>query len=284
MILRSIAIGLVATLIYAITVSVFASRVPRAAPTQHQANIVRLELIWHAKQPPQNVLVGTSLAARLSPTLLRGRIGNAAQSASGPMTGLAFVESMKRLPQRVFVEVNMLHQPVDQATVDYFRREPASTLREILPFLRQSEQPVNVATSWLNSRRPEPVDRVRPERLAMALEFLSSQNQQVRSEAALERELNELCGALKRIKQRGCEVVLVEFPLHPAVKSAPRYRQTFDALARAFPERNWRWIRPNASEIYETVDGLHLTSDAAARFSSYLLEQSGLSVASSTSR
>ena len=167
----------------------------------------------------------------------------------------------------------MLHRSFDRSTVDYFTLQPMRWLRETLPFLRQAEQPVNLAVAWLMDRRGEPVNRMRPEQLALGLAYISQQNREIMPPKEFTEALDRLDGCLRGLRARGVDVVLVEFPLHPDVRNSPLYRQIFDGLAERFPIPEWEWLRPEPGVSYEVTDGLHLTTESAQRFADELLRR-----------
>ncbi|MBC8011666.1 MAG: hypothetical protein H7067_16400 [Burkholderiales bacterium] len=255
---------------YAVAVGFFAAAVPRVGPTQHQANIIRIERVWHADHAPDALLAGTSLAARLPASVLDPEMESIAQSATGPMTALLLTAQMEKLPKLVYVEVNMLHQGVDEEALEYFTRQPMASLREIIPVLRQSEQPVNLLLSALVAKRPESETKFDAEKLKFGLQYLFVQNQSVLSQDKIESKVGELRRVLLDLRVRGAEVVLVEFPFSPEVRGAPRYQQSFAVLNAVFPSAEWAWVRSPDGIDWQMTDGLHLTTPSAVDFARLL--------------
>ena len=266
MIIRSLLFSCGLALVYAVAVGFFAAGVPRAGPTQHQANIIRIERVWHAKHAPNALLVGTSLAVRLPASVLGPEMESIAQSATGPMTGLLIAAQMAQVPKIIDVEVNMLHQGVDEEALEYFTRQPMAKLREMIPVLRQSEQPVNLLLSALVAKRPETETKFDAEKLQFGLHYLYAQNKSLLEADNLEVKIGELKRVLLDLRARGSKVVLVEFPFSPEVRGAPRYQQSFSALYSAFPSSEWAWVRSPDGGVWQTTDGLHLTTSAAIHF------------------
>ncbi len=270
MISRSLFLTLGLALLYSAALKGCFGDIPRSGFTQHQANVIRVERVWHRKAAADTVLVGTSLAARLPGSALGSRFDSIAQSATGPMTGLKLVERMPHAPRLLYVELNMLHQGLDHEVLDYFGSEPMASLRSWLPLLRQSEQPVNLFLSWVTSRRPEAPAAGDESRLATGLAYLKPQNETEMSPDVLKSKIEELKRCLAGLRSRGVEIVLVEFPVHPQVRASRRYTQNFNALSEAFPDRDWAWVRPPMDKDWPVTDGLHLTSAAAEAFARVL--------------
>lgn len=271
MIIRSLLFSCGLALVYAMAVGYFAAGIPRVGPTQHQSNIIRIERVWHRAKSADALLVGTSLAARLPDLVINQQIDSIAQSATGPMTGLLLADILPTPPRSVYVEVNMFHQGVDHEALAYFSRQPMAALREFVPILRQSEQPINLLISALLAQHAEPAIIFDPNKLRFGLDYLASQNQQTLSVVVLETRLVDFKKVLTSLRSKGIHIVLVEFPLHPEVRNSPRYIQSFDALSAAFPASEWEWVHPPAASKWEFTDGLHLTTASAVDFAQLLL-------------
>ena len=271
MIARSLLLILALALLYSAALEWCFGSITRGGFTQHQANVIRVERVWHRKVATDTILVGTSLAARLPDSILGPAVDSLAQSATGPMTGLVLVECMPIPPRCIYVEINMLHQGVDRETIDYFRCEPMASLRTWMPLLRQSEQPVNLFLSWITARRPDAPAVADQSRLNAGLAYLRSQNETEMAPDVLNGKIDELRRSLRELRARGVKIVLVEFPLHKEVRGSRRYTQNFRALNEAFPDRDWAWVRP-PNEEWPVTDGLHLTSEAAAAFARVLVK------------
>ena len=269
MIARAIITALVLTGVYAAALSRFPASVSRKGATVHQSNIVLAEEVIHARRHPPNLLVGSSLTARLAPEMLGPEFASLAIQGGSAQTGLEIIRRSHLPVRRAFVEANLLFLPPDAEVLDYLYSYPMGALRDRLPFLRQSGQPVNLLLSLVQKNKSSVSFAYNQEQFSFAIDHWRKiwadelpPGQAARLEAAKT--------AIDALAASGVEVILVEYPHDPAVLSLP-YAKSVRALVQGrFPEGQYHWLRGDPQRAYQTTDGLHLSTESAKVFAAQI--------------
>ena len=85
----------------------------------------------------------------------------------------------------------------------------------------------------------------------------------------LSARMHEVREMIDGLRQNGTQIVLVEMPIDPRLRSSARMRQVFDAAEQAMPEGRYTWFHPPPGD-YRTVDGEHMMKSRARRFAEML--------------
>lgn len=234
---------------------------------------------------PAAVIVGTSIAYRLSPDFLRGNdlgpaIDNLAFGAGSAATGIEILLRKGALPRVVIVEANLAFHASDPNLLRDLVAEPRRTLRRYLPALRTENRPIDllVASSWLALRpliagQPA-VDAAEPDipnfasRLAVTLSRNDTVSEALRKE--IETGIETTGELVDTLLARNVRVVLVQFPQHPAIEASSRFHRVRAGMEARFPRDRYEWfIVPDAAS-YRTDDGIHLTRASGRRLAAVL--------------
>jgi hypothetical protein len=234
---------------------------------------------------PAAVIVGTSIAYRLSPGFLQGNdlgpaMYNLAFGAGSAATGIEILLRKDTQPRVVIVETNLGYHAADPNLLRELVTEPRPTLRRYLPALRAENRPVDllVTSSWsalrtLTFGRRVPVDaepdiRDFSDRLAVTLPRNNTISEALRAEIKSGIETTgELVDALVA---RNVRVVLVQFPVHPSIAASGRHRQVRARMEARFPPDRYEWFAIPDATSYHTDDGVHLTRASGRRLASVL--------------
>ncbi|MCX7869745.1 MAG: hypothetical protein N2322_07310 [Terrimicrobiaceae bacterium] len=240
------------------------------AESNLQANLSRISRYLSTPEP-ENVLVGSSVAGRLLPEYFREHgveVLNLGLDGSRPLFVFEILEKHERLPRRVLLETSGLFLPLG-ANDEILRQAVASPTmgmsRVFFPF-RPENRPVSVLYERLKSLR----------------EFLTEGRSQpalpppsaaVSSNPELPATYPEIRNHVRKLKEAGTEVVLVDIPRgagwaggagHAAKHLA---RELGLRLLEAGPA-----IYESSGEVLRFSDGLHLDAPSARRVASWLVE------------
>jgi len=122
-----------------------------------QANLSRIGQ-YDFEPPPENLILGSSLSARLLPSLFpagSGGFGNLALDGAGVPMGLEIVKKRKERPLRIYLEANSIffrslhnEQMLRQAISN-----PIYTMSRFLYCLRPGSRPSALLYAWLKKTR-----------------------------------------------------------------------------------------------------------------------------------
>lgn len=248
-------------------------------PDQNAYNLARAERALIGEGMLSTILVGSSLGVRLPDDWLPGDWMNLSLGGKGAATGLALVEKAGLRPARILVEINTLDQPLDQALLIEAPTPIPLALRKWIRGLRLEYRPINLLLSSFGRLRGSAHNAVASRSLESACDALPAPSvADVVSPDIVAREtqrqltapvsgdlgqrLAELKAAISRLKARGIEIVLIEWPVAPAIAAAPRQTAVRDAVKDAFPD--FKLISFPLAPL-RTEDGLHLAPVSARR-------------------
>jgi hypothetical protein len=227
---------------------------------------------------PRAAIVGSSVAFRLASDFLEsdelgGDITNLAFGGGSAATGLELVLRRNKVPEIVFVEMNIGYRGSDAALLDEVVAEPRQTMRRWLPAFRLENRPVDlVVASVANGLRglrrssegtdePDPADFAN--RLAATLADLSAVSDAQKS--AVELGYGRLQELIDRLRERNVRVVLMQLPADPAVQHSPMGAYTVAQAHKRFPQDRYEWWVIPEQGAYRTDDGQHLTRASGRR-------------------
>jgi hypothetical protein len=223
------------------------------------------------------VLVGSSLAYMLSKEYVRAdalgpEIYNLAFMGGHAATALDIIIRKAQWPRLVLVEMNIMDRGYD---LDFARRpfaQPWRAIRTAIPGFRPENRPfdLGIVALWKFLRDDLGSGVVTQPKL-------TSNPPRVDKEPPIDEFRAKIAASLAMIRDQvavlhahGVRVVLVHFPVHPAVENDPRTRYQWQKIYEAFPPDQNEWLEFDRSGSYETTDGSHLTIPSARRFAAAL--------------
>lgn len=244
-----------------------------------QENIARVEDWLFAPTPARVVIVGSSEAARLEPSMLPSDFANLSFAGGSAQTGLRILEAAIHKPAVVLVEVNdTLLREVDPDLAA--RAEPGwrNAALFAIPALRQRYQPIGILGRWLKNlsdRRigTDSLDDAPPANFAAnILPQLEDVNIPLDPTTATQRSL-QLFDRIRKLRAAGVRVLLFDPPIDPTLYNGSRrasFRREMRIMAGG---RNVIWVPDVDPFRYHTSDGVHLLPGSASRYANYLAQQ-----------
>lgn len=269
-ILRAIALAaVIVTSLYALLIAVWVPDV-RSGQDQGSDNAIAIERFLYGK-PPAAAIVGSSQAERFPAGLLGPDIANLALAGQNPLVGLSIIARGRRVPRRIYVEINHVDQPIDMALVDGAFAEPGYTLKHFVAALRTGDQPVNLAVSLLRRATRGRDDVYYAHLVDPPLHDTLIARQQLMlaqppDPALLQANLDELDRLARELTGHGAQLVFFEMPVDPALEAAPAVVAVRQAVRTAFPGDKACWNEGTPPAGLPSTDGIHLDSDTAAAF------------------
>ena len=241
---------------------------------------------------PHAVIVGSSVAARMSPDLLEADVlGPAIYDlglvGQGPASGMEVVLRRRQLPRIVFVEMNYYRVATDHAFIDQLFAEPRRTFRRWFPALRPEYRPIDLAITlsgkWMmrqlaklrstqspsgaapNATDPEREDDI--PNLSDRLALMAAHDEPPSASEAGEYDatLNAIGKLIDELKAQHVRVVLVRFPMHHVVEATHAWEYLLGRAEARFAGPAYEWLPVADPDTYRTTDGIHLTRASATR-------------------
>jgi hypothetical protein len=242
----------------------------RAYANLADRNVGEAQRILFSRPSPSVVFVGSSLGARFQYHTFDGCFQNLSLAGQSALTGLGLLAGSDLHPRTVLIETNILQRDVDRS----FIKDVERPLARHVAMFRAENRPVNLATSYLFSMRyPNELalvgateSSIDPRVVDLGLSLQVKGSDVLIDPATLQARIESFRSAIDRQRSVGAHVVLVEMPVHPALRQTPRAVQARSALRRAFPDleywdiASWTGIDP-----VRTRDGVHLSLSDAVR-------------------
>ncbi|MFT3781735.1 MAG: hypothetical protein QM790_06920 [Nibricoccus sp.] len=251
--------------------------------SQWQGNLIRAQEYSANQSVPANVIVGSSLTARLESTPLSKDFYSLSFSGGGPLTGLKIITSATSRPKLVLIETNLLMESVSDTMLANTQQPVFAPLRAHFPALRERFQPANIAVGTALERSTEYGLRALRRVISIAsvetssgaddlFQAMLAEQQKNMSrppdEVVLAQRLEQLKEQVAALGRTGTRVVFVEMPVDASLMNLPYLTTLRTKIAKTFPDIPF--VRPPASHVYRTEDALHLGKQEATVYASLL--------------
>jgi len=257
---------------------------PGTGPGQHQwqKNRILIEDYVDHRQGAPVVIVGTSLSARLYPSLLPSGYFNLALAGESIFEGLEIVKKSVKKPEYILIETNIFYKKPDKDLLEGVFNPMMLWIRKYIPSFREENQPANLLPPLLGSAsKSEAVNTKAPD--STILNTLLKQKmvdyQQVPDSNVMAQNLEQLKDYVRDFQAEGIKVILYEIPVHCKLYQTPRYLVPRQKLMTAFPEKDYRWLAMPDCGAYQYGDGEHLAFESSVKFVDWFkkaLEKSGV--------
>lgn len=227
-----------------------------------------------------NVIVGSSLSNRLIMDSLPG-IYNLSLQGQNIYDGLAVIFQKKSMPDRVFIEMNIVLGVENQTFTRSLFSPITYTIRKYFPSLRNEYQPVGqlgkIAMNAIEKIQPEskllksvPVS---PEMFEKTISLRIRDYSVTPDSLVINARKATLKKYVSELESKGATVVFFEMPVNERLSNLSMPCCIRQAFYSTFPPDKYTYISmPDCSE-YHTRDGEHLSSEEAVRYTAYFKTQ-----------
>ena len=261
-----------------------------------QSNTIKAQrYIYNRKSDIEMVLVGSSISARLNPDDISDRAVSLSMLGMSSQTGLEIVEKQKIKPSLLLIELN---DTIQKRRNDKLNTEFIGNLyhpifywiRFHLPMFRQEYQLVSTIVKPLIKALTNE-DKV----LFRFLEEGSSTNKRIDTELieklirqqiqaknypiseqstkAITEESEYMKTQIKKFKNEGVRVILMDIPNEQRVKETIMEKQLRELFRELFPKDIYEWMPEPPSRDWKTNDGIHLVTSSAKKYGNFLRTQ-----------
>ncbi|MCO4781895.1 MAG: hypothetical protein KC646_06180 [Candidatus Cloacimonetes bacterium] len=213
----------------------------------------------------KNVIVGSSLAARIQKKALVVGFSNLSFSGGSVLTGLEIIKRSDFVPKKIFVEINTIFREQDIKMLDSLFYPIWYKVKNYFPALREKNQPLNLGLTELKSvygkTHEEHMKETRNQRVYETALKLQKAEHSVEQKDYLNK-LEQLKLLLSYFETKKSEIVFFEMPVEPVLTQSKSMQHIRRVLKRAFPSKKVITSKQN----YNTSDGLHLLYKDAFAF------------------
>ncbi|AKF24358.1 hypothetical protein YH65_02315 [Sulfurovum lithotrophicum] len=259
-------------LLYNIYIAVCTPKITHYQNQWQRNTAVAQEFIYSPKA--ENIIVGSSLSARLNPTLLPPTFFNLSFSGGSVLTGLEIIKKTGYIPKRLYVETNLIFRFKSTKMINTLFYPVWWRVKAYLPALQEKYQPLNVLLSKSfcskqNSQtpaRPKGPKRYRDSKRDINIQRFNLMMKQ--RKAAYAKPLNTRnLKAVKRLihyfEKQGTQIVFFEMPIDPELANTPQAQKRRAIIKSIFKDP---WLPLPDYTQYVTADGHHLTHKSAYNY------------------
>lgn len=266
-----------------------------------QDNVIRSQdYIYHADQF-ETVIVGTSLSSVIPQEALPARTYDLALYGQSVYESMEIVKRNNQLPKTILIESNLLAKGVQGGLVDGLFLPVVSPLKKYVPSLQEKNHPVIYSLQLLRDKKegtgettsvtqvqnkPEPVQPATDEIQVAPItdpEVLQAEAAKVAQgfrnfnlppDPILLKKNTELMKQYIRwFQEKGVRIVMFEVPESTKTCESPLTTGIREASHAIAAEMQVPIFDMPDCSLYETVDGVHLNTASAARFSALLFDR-----------
>ncbi len=244
------------------------------AENNYQANAIRLSNYLYG-EPPQAVLVGTSIAGRLLPEYFAEaglKVANLGMDGAVPLTGLEIIHLRTQNPQLILLEDSILDRLPTANDQQLLSAVDSTTFQiaRFIPVMQPDYRPSSVAYTALKKWRDRTIAGI-PGRANDAPPTPTGQRNN-------SNQLRPIKDRLQPLLDAGCKVIIVHIPNRYLLdQSRPTATGKLLATELNVPHLDLAAIMAKQGDTVRYSDGLHLVAPSAKlasrRLTEYLLQQ-----------
>ncbi|SEJ39022.1 hypothetical protein SAMN05216327_109197 [Dyadobacter sp. SG02] len=244
---------------------------PPVAYRRHDP-VERCEEFVYGSRKHEAVLVGSGLLGQLESGLSQGFF-NLCFPYFGSTTGVEIIVLSQKKPDWIFIEANYIFKETDKNLIVKLFTGPWRKIKRFVPAFRKKNRPVALLRNALGYLKK--TKKTTPARLADGDElerFIRIYNQPP-DLARLEDHLEKFKTNLNTMRSRGCRIAFFEMPVHESLRHSRLFEWQRQRLNEIFAREPYHWITGGQQNEYQTIDGIHLTEESAARYTGYLMQE-----------
>lgn len=248
---------------------------------QSNGNVIKAEgFLFDKKQGNLgNVILGSSLSARLNFESSLVPSINLAFGGLSALDGLWLLKAKKCAISNLYIEVNTLNRPANIQFYEEIFSPIKYNLRLLSPVFQTRYQPVGVIKALMKYRKKS----IKYSHLNLSIikdvELDSNVVNQIKldhnvkpQKDVIRRNIETLKAACNLLELKGSKIIFFQMPLDASICQTEESIFLINELVRVFPKNKYLYIpQPNCSE-YNTVDGIHLTSQSANKYVNYFVK------------
>ena len=263
---------------------------PEWDTSEHQwhYNKIKAEKFIYQNSTYENVIVGSSLSTRLIMRDLPNNFYNLSFGGQSIYDGLEILKRSDKQPKKIFIEINVLFKPMNDAFIQSLFNPVLRAAKEQLPIMKSQNQPIGIIGNNMHVRRfvfhllngyqtvMRKIGGYNPANaagtLAGEMDFMLEQQmdayRHLPDKEMIFKSITLLSEYVSIFKHRGIQVAFFEMPVHPKLADQKRAVETRKIINTYFGKE--RIIpQPNCHE-YGTTDGVHLNLESARKYTVYL--------------
>ena len=259
-----------------------------AIQNQWQGNLVKAQQFIYTKDGYTNVIVGSSLSSKILSDSLPNTY-NLAFDGLSIYDGLEILTHMKKLPENIFIETNVVLRTADTNFTSGLFLPIQYYSKKYIKALRDDEQPIAIIGNQISWRitnkiisgfksifyspptlnnKPDDESSVFKKMLAIQVKDYSK----IPDKLKIIESFMKLKKYVSELENKGVNVCFFEMPVNKELINLPSATIIKSKFLSDFPQTKYTYIMVPDSANYVTGDGLHLNNESAIAYTRYFKE------------
>ncbi|TDB61792.1 hypothetical protein [Arundinibacter roseus] len=245
--------------------------------TQHtyQESLAKAEqYLYYTHQLCPRVVVGSSLSSMIQTFRIPGTCSLTFPGQT-VFEGLRLLTENDSSPTCVYIEMNAVLRSEDKEFVDYLQSPVPYFLKKYLRVMRHDKQPIAKIGQLIHGIvEPHLITNTTFDKHSTQLhQYFRKESDISPKEYILDRQMQRMEELVSILEKKGCQIVFFEMPISPDLTNLAQPRAIRAFFLKHFSPTKYTYIFPEKDKIYTTLDGIHLTYEAALEYTAYFKKQ-----------
>jgi len=284
MIKKTILTTICLLILYSIVLIIWGDRLASSNDYQNQwnKNKIKTESYFWEDNIPENVIVGTSLSARILEDKIPGFYKLSFDGLS-VFDGLEVIKKRKKNPKVVFIETNLIYKEKAKEFSDTFSNNTVLEMKKFFLPSREKYKPIGIiGNKFINNamsvKRQYNVNEISKINIkskvnAHMLDERKREYSEIIDDKVMKRQLAELHRYIDYFEKNEVQIVFFEMPINYELMNSPRFKYIENQLLETFPKSKYRYIFPDVQFRPVTTDGHHLNLNESIYYSDYFFHE-----------
>ncbi len=236
----------------------------------------RIEAFLYNKQPYPVVIAGSSLSLAFDgKELFQEPWFNLCIMGSCSSTGVEIIQRTKKIPKKLFIEINRMDRGTDSIMVDDMLNTPLYQPKYYLPaLLKKNKLLPNLIDRTKKGTYTRVDDHQPPPALFNRLIGEAKLRWSILPDSSFwQHQMDMLRHSLQYLSANGCEIYFFEVPVDSSLTNSRLLcfeRNYFQNLAA---QNGYHFIKTDTSRAYHTTDGMHLIEQDTWLYAQYFRKE-----------
>jgi len=220
----------------------------------------------------KNIIVGSSMAARIQNKFLPKNYYNLSFSGGSVLTGLEIIKRSGFIPKNIYIENNIIFRHEDNKLLNILFYPFLWEIKKYVPSLREKYQPLNLIISKIKGAYGKTHDELLKISRDNNIYDLSMKRQQKNYDKNLKQydiKLKQLKNLVKYFEVQGTKITFFEMPIDINLAKSIKAKEQRNVIKVNFKNN---WMRLPDNDEYTTTDGIHLIYKSAYEYSDEFLK------------
>jgi len=265
---QSLLVGSALVMLYVVVIQCTVPEIT-FSQNQNQANTIFSQNFIYLKDKPSNVVVGSSMAARLKFNK-EDDIYNLSFGGGGPLSGLEIIRRSGSMPKSIFIESNVFTMDADEDFLNTLFTPVLFKLRGKVIALQEKYQVLNIVGNILYKLAGRSQKEILAQKVdKILLDKFVNQNLNASKTLKINQKLlEEWKKNIAYFEKQGIKLMFFEMPNDSRLVKTKKREILRKAIKKSFPNIEYR-EENNTDDLYKTGDGTHLTLQSAMEFTEY---------------